>query len=140
MASSMDEKAVSPILPSCGVSKQGGDVVHLDRPVQARRQDQRDVLEKEAATHVHSITRSARILGAPHDSWPFVLTGSRQLWPGGLCACQNRRNSQRGSSDEPMRNSSTARAHCRPSRMAQTTSDWPRRVSPAAYTFATDVA
>src|SRR3972149_8641404 len=135
MASSMDEKAVSPILPSCGVSKQGGDVVHLDRPVQAQRQDQRDALEKELATHVHSITRSARILGAPYDSWTFVLTGSRQLWPGGLCACQNRRNSQRGSSDEPMRKSSTARAHWRPSRMAQTASDRPRRRPPPAAPF-----
>ena len=29
----------------------------------------------------------------------------------------------RGKDDDPVRNSSTARAHCRPSRMAQTTSD-----------------
>jgi len=47
---------------------------------------------------------------------------------------------QRGSSLAPIRNSSTARAHCRPSRMAQTTSDWPRRMSPAANTFGTLVA
>ena len=46
----------------------------------------------------------------------------------------------RGSSEDPMRNSSTARAHCRPSRIAQTTSDWPRRMSPAAKTFGTLVA
>jgi hypothetical protein len=39
-----------------------------------------------------------------------------------------------------MRNSSTARAHCRPSRIAHTTSDCPRRTSPAANTFATYVA
>ena len=37
----------------------------------------------------------------------------------------------------PIRNSSTARAHCRPSRIAQTTSDWPRRMSPAANTLST---
>src|ERR1700730_13593291 len=37
-----------------------------------------------------------------------------------------------GSSLEPMRLVSTARAHWRPSRMAQTTSDWPRRASPQA--------
>ena len=42
-------------------------------------------------------------------------------------------------SDAPIRNSSTARAHCRPSRIAQTTSDWPRRMSPAAKTLGTDV-
>ena len=47
---------------------------------------------------------------------------------------------QRGSSEDPMRNSSTARAHCRPSRIAHTTSDWPRRMSPAAKTFGTLVA
>src|ERR1700730_9414795 len=38
----------------------------------------------------------------------------------------------RGSRLVPIRNSSTARAHWRPSRIAQTTSDWPRRISPAA--------
>jgi pimeloyl-ACP methyl ester carboxylesterase len=39
----------------------------------------------------------------------------------------------------PIRNSSTERAAWRPSRIAQTTSDWPRRMSPAANTFGTDV-
>ncbi len=47
---------------------------------------------------------------------------------------------QRGSVLAPMRNSSTARAHWRPSRIAHTTSDWPRRMSPAAKTLATLVA
>ena len=41
----------------------------------------------------------------------------------------------RGSSLAPIRNSSTARAHCRPSRIAQTTSDWPRRMSPQEKIF-----
>ena len=44
-----------------------------------------------------------------------------------------------GSSENPMRNSSTARAHWRPSRIAHTTSDWPRRMSPAANTLGTEV-
>src|SRR5690349_8291830 len=44
---------------------------------------------------------------------------------------------QRGSSLKPIRYSSTARAACRPSRIAHTTSDWPRRTSPAAKTFGT---
>ena len=39
---------------------------------------------------------------------------------------------QRGNVLEPIRYSSTARAAWRPSRIAQTTSDWPRRMSPAA--------
>ena len=47
---------------------------------------------------------------------------------------------QRGSSLEPMSIASTARAAWRPSRIAQTTSDWPRRTSPAANTLATLVA
>ena len=38
----------------------------------------------------------------------------------------------RGRTDDPISASSIARAACRPSRIAQTTSDWPRRTSPAA--------
>ena len=45
----------------------------------------------------------------------------------------------RGSRLDPIRNASMARAHCRPSRIAHTTKDWPRRMSPAAKTFATEV-
>src|SRR6266567_4183851 len=45
----------------------------------------------------------------------------------------------RGRVLDPIRNWSTARAHCRPSRIAQTTSDWPRRISPAANIFGTEV-
>ena len=44
-----------------------------------------------------------------------------------------------GKSVRPIRNRSTERAAWRPSRMAQTTSDWPRRMSPAANTFLTEV-
>src|SRR5258708_1740853 len=46
-------------------------------------------------------------------------------------------HTQRGNVDEPIRNSSIERAAWRPSRMAQTTSDWPRRMSPAANTLST---
>ena len=42
---------------------------------------------------------------------------------------------QRGSDVVPIRNLSIAWAHWRPSRIAHTTSDWPRRMSPAANTF-----
>ena len=42
---------------------------------------------------------------------------------------------QRGRVVEPIRCRSTARAHCLPSRIAQTTSDCPRRMSPAANTL-----
>ena len=44
---------------------------------------------------------------------------------------------QRGRSECPIRNASTSRAAWRPSRMAHTTSDCPRRMSPAANTFGT---
>ena len=47
---------------------------------------------------------------------------------------------QRGRVDCPIKNSSTDLAHWRPSRIAQTTSDCPRRMSPAVNTFGTDVA
>ena len=46
---------------------------------------------------------------------------------------------QRGSVVDPIRNLSTACAAWRPSRIAHTTSDWPRRMSPAANTFGTEV-
>jgi hypothetical protein len=39
----------------------------------------------------------------------------------------------------PIRNVSTACAAWRPSRIAQTTSDWPRRMSPAVKTLASEV-
>ncbi|CFL17702.1 Uncharacterised protein [Burkholderia pseudomallei] len=48
-------------------------------------------------------------------------------------------SAQRGNSELPIRYASTERAHWRPSRIAQTTSDWPRRMSPAANTLSTDV-
>lgn len=38
--------------------------------------------------------------------------------------------------EKPVRNSSTLRAHSRPSLMAQTTRDWPRRMSPAVKILA----
>ena len=46
---------------------------------------------------------------------------------------------QRGSVVVPIRNLSIAWAHWRPSRIAHTTSDWPRRMSPAANTFGSEV-
>ena len=64
------------------------------------------------------------------------------------CACNGNGNGNRrcaapafyrGRTDAPIRNSSTARAHCLPSRIAHTTSDWPRRTSPAANTLSTEV-
>jgi hypothetical protein len=59
---------------------------------------------------------------------------------GNAFCVMTRWNDQRGSSLAPIRNSSTARAAWRPSRMAHTTSDWPRRMSPAANTLGTLVA
>jgi hypothetical protein len=50
-----------------------------------------------------------------------------------------RENAQRGNSLDPIKNASTDLAHCRPSRIAHTTSDCPRRMSPAVKTFGTDV-
>ncbi len=46
-----------------------------------------------------------------------------------------RKHCQRGNSLAPINTSSTARAAWRPSRMAQTTRLWPRRMSPAAKTL-----
>ena len=52
----------------------------------------------------------------------------------------NARTVQRGSSEgRPVRKASTSWAHWRPSRIAQTTRDWPRRMSPAAKTLSREV-
>ena len=48
--------------------------------------------------------------------------------------------SYRGRTVEPISASSIAAAHWRPSRIAQTTSDWPRRMSPQAKTLACEEA
>src|SRR5262249_19725325 len=47
--------------------------------------------------------------------------------------------SYRGRSVFPIRNVSIERAHSRPSRIAHTTSDWPRRMSPAEKTLGREV-
>lgn len=51
-----------------------------------------------------------------------------------LCTNGAGRKAQRGSSLAPISARSTARAHWRPSRIAQTTRLWPRRMSPQAKT------
>jgi len=56
-----------------------------------------------------------------------------------LLAGAGRPRSYLGKSDRPINHSSTARAHCRPSRIAQTTKDCPRRISPAPNTPGTEV-
>ena len=53
-----------------------------------------------------------------------------------MCALR-RKLCQRGTVVLPIRVSSIERAHWRPSRIAQTTRDWPRRMSPAANSFGT---
>lgn len=54
-----------------------------------------------------------------------------------LCERWAIREFHRGRVEEPIRNSSTARAHCLPSRIAHTTRLCPRRMSPAANTLGT---
>ena len=50
-----------------------------------------------------------------------------------------RAESYRGSDVVPISALSIALAHCRPSRIAHTTSDWPRRMSPAANSRSREV-
>jgi hypothetical protein len=52
--------------------------------------------------------------------------------------CLARHRNQRGNALSPSRNRSMARAAWRPSRIAQTTRDWPRRISPQANTLSTE--
>ena len=73
--------------------------------------------------------------GGARASPPAPLS-TRQL---PLSARRSDRAFYRGKRLAPIRNWSIARAHCRPSRIAQTTSDWPRRLSPAANSLGTEV-
>ena len=88
-----------------------------------------------------------RVVAPQHGALP--LRGSRarfgagaqmnaaRAWTarGGVGPCRPVPADQRGRSLDPIRKASTERAHWRPSRMAHTTNDWPRRMSPAANTF-----
>src|SRR6266446_6620255 len=67
--------------------------------------------------------------------WPgrVVVKQSTTSSPGGMVPVEN----QRGRVVDPIRLSSIERAHWRPSRIAHTTSDWPRRMSPAANSLGT---
>ena len=67
--------------------------------------------------------------GKPGDGFSLAQTPHR-------CSPQP---DYRGSFETPIRYSSTARAHWRPSRIAQTTRDWPRRMSPHAKMLGTEV-
>lgn len=94
------------------------------------------VSESRAARRVrppHARTRQIRAvrpqggpLGPPAEAGPPVPAGSAH-------------KNQRGKTEVPIKYSSTDRAHCRPSRIAHTTSDCPRRMSPAANTFAREL-
>ena len=51
-----------------------------------------------------------------------------------FCSQPDHSSGLAGRNVSPISQASTARAHSRPSQIAHTTSDWPRRVSPAANT------
>ena len=85
--------------------------------------------ERLIATDVPAAPRTAAgtrsRVGMPRG---YLGQGSRSCWPIHV-----------GSIDDPIKNLSTACAARRPSRMAHTTSDWPRRISPAANTLGSAV-
>ena len=87
-----------------------------------------------ARTHQELVHR-ARTLSAFPPRTQCASTPFRRGRPGRPSTID-----QRGSSLEPIRNWSTERAACRPSRIAQTTRLCPRRISPAANTPGTLVA
>ncbi len=92
-------------------------------------QSQQDQPKRSGRLHVSRVEAISRITGR------MMWRATRTRHP-----CFSAPNRYRGRSDAPIRTSSTARAACRPSRIAQTTSDWPRRMSPAAKTLGIEVA
>ena len=137
------------VLPAAARRRRGGkrQLRHRRRvqPGAARRRDRRTRSRRRR----RAVRAGARVGGAATPTGPTTASDATAA----VAATPPRRKrrlpapfrfvrepGQRGSSEDPIRNSSTARAHCRPSRIAQTTSDWPRRRSPAANTFGTEVA
>ncbi len=84
--------------------------------------------------------RTAPFLGLKHFPGLAAERRSTRLLP--AAARKNWRQTKlyRGRTVSPIRASSIAAAHWRPSRIAQTTSDWPRRMSPQAKTLAWEEA
>ena len=70
----------------------------------------------------------------PEPQFPTLLACGELSLP-----VKGGRQPYRGSLVAPIRYSSTARAHWRPSRIAQTTRDWPRRMSPQEKMFGAEV-
>ncbi len=84
---------------------------------------------RSAAARTYSSRSLAVRVAAAVVLAPFLPDCRRSARP---CA-------HRGNDVDPMRNASTEAAAWRPSRIAQTTSDCPRRISPAANTLGSDV-
>lgn len=87
---------------------------------------------------------AARLIRADADATtsiarPAIKKTGRPFGRPASIETRSRASAQRGSSECPIKYASTERAHWRPSRIAHTTSDWPRRMSPAANTLSTDV-
>ena len=97
-----------------------------------RERSDRGVIEAAPAAHPTALLPGAdQGRAVETEGWPRRRF---RLAPGlGLKAAH------RGRSVLPIRNLSMACAAWRPSRIAQTTSDWPRRISPAANTFEREV-
>jgi hypothetical protein len=73
--------------------------------------------------------------GSDADSSRFAAQRKRRVRIRNIEGAPAPRLCQRGNLLVPIRKASTAWAHWRPSRIAQTTRDWPRRMSPQAKMF-----
>ena len=93
-------------------------------PLDRTRQPAGEGCGAGAVANAYSLRYASHFPPLRLENWAELLRGERSV-------------RYRGSSVAPIRNSSTARAHWRPSRIAQTTSDWPRRMSPQAKIFGT---
>jgi uncharacterized protein len=119
----------------------------MERPRQSPKQSGSGQLptnhafEERSADHFRSGSAARAVITPPAAIRVMREEPGRRSFP---CGSRTRARAvttlgHRGRLLAPIRNSSTERAAWRPSRIAQTTSDWPRRMSPAANTFGTDV-
>ncbi len=140
-----------------------GPVISLNDPLPGASNELVGEMEPAGDSRVSSVRVTAPLLAAPGDTsspqYLMIISGEALptvpgraddfSWPPGNRSvaadlglppdtarrARRRTRPQRGSVVSPIRYWSTPRAHWRPSRIAHTTSDWPRRASPQAKTL-----
>src|SRR5262249_28342916 len=125
-----DADRAEPLEPRIGVGGEPGalfvrGVDDADGPLLHLRKEAEDIVARDAEGMADAFLRQPADEILTNRFRHSLLSGTRERT--GRHAGEDP-DAYRGSTVSPMRCSSIARAHWRPSRIAQTTSDWPRRI------------